>query len=219
MEFNKLFDHTLLKAEATTAEVKALCDEAKKFDFASVCVNPCFVAFAVNELHGTDVKVCTVIGFPLGANTTQAKVIEAVVAVDEGAEEIDMVVNLGKVKEGDYEYIKNEVEAVKRNSRNALLKVILETSALTDEEIVLSCKACVEGGADFVKTSTGFHKTGGASVHAVEIMRKTVGDDIGVKASGGIHTLEEARAMVKAGANRIGCSASVAIMEEFEAKK
>ncbi|MDY2913443.1 MAG: deoxyribose-phosphate aldolase [Candidatus Enteromonas sp.] len=219
MEFNKLFDHTLLKAEATTEEIKKLCMEAKQFDFASVCVNPAFVAYAFSELADTDVKVCTVIGFPLGANVSSVKAAEASIAVDEGAKEVDMVVNLGKVKEGDFEYVEKDIAAVKAACGDALLKVILETAALTDEEIVACCKASVAAGADFVKTSTGFHKAGGASVHAVEIMRKTVGENVGVKASGGIHTLEEAEAMVKAGANRIGCSASVAIMTEWEAAK
>lgn len=217
MDFNKYFDHTILKAEATQEDVLKLCEEAKRYDFASVCINPCFVPLAVGALADTDVKVCTVIGFPLGANEPAVKATEAALAVDEGAEEVDMVINIGKAKDGDFDYIREEIAKVKAASGDALLKVIIESSCLTDEEIVKCCEASVAAGADFVKTSTGFHKTGGASVHAVSLMRKTVGPNLGVKASGGIHTLQEAQAMIEAGANRIGCSASVAIMEEYNA--
>ena len=213
MEFKKYFDHTILKPEATEADVKRICAEAREYDFASVCINPCFVSLAKKELQGSDVKVCTVIGFPLGANTTAVKCYEAKEAVTNGADEVDMVLNIGKVKEGNYEYIAEEVAAVKEASKPALLKVILETCLLTDEEVELASKACVKGHADYVKTSTGFSK-GGATVHAVEIMRKTVGDKLGVKASGGIHNKAEALSMIEAGASRIGASASVAIMEE-----
>ncbi len=217
MEFNKYFDHTILKAEATEEDVKKICQEAKTYDFASVCVNPCFVPLASYELADTDVKVCTVIGFPLGANEPAVKAMEAALAVEEGATEVDMVINIGKAKEGNFDYIRDEIARVKDASRGALLKVIIESSVLTDEEIVKACLASKEAKADFVKTSTGFHKTGGASVHAVALMRKTVGEEMGVKASGGIHTLEEANAMIEAGASRIGCSASVAIMEQYKA--
>ncbi len=218
MEFNKLFDHTLLKPEATSEQIKKLCAEAKELNTMSVCVNPCMVALAAKELAGSGVKVCTVIGFPLGATTTEIKVAEVKKAIEDGATEVDMVINLGWVKEGRYEDIKNEVSALKKAAGNNILKNILECCLLSDEEIRLSCIATKEGGADFVKTSTGFSK-GGATVHDVEIMREAVGPDFGVKAAGGIHTLAQAEALVKAGANRLGCSASVAIMAEYKAQR
>ena len=214
MELNRYFDHTLLKAEATSDQVLKLCDEALEYHFASVCVNPVFVPLAAGKLAGSDVKVCTVIGFPLGANEPAVKAMEAALAVDEGAEEVDMVINIGKAKEKDFAYIQEEIAKVKQASREALLKVIIESSALSDDEIIGCCKAAMAAKADYVKTSTGFHKTGGASAHAVSLMRQTVGETMGVKASGGIHRLAEAQEMIEAGASRIGCSASVAIMEE-----
>ena len=214
MELNRYFDHTLLKAEATSDQVLKLCDEALEYPFASVCVNPVFVPLAAGKLAGSDVKVCTVIGFPLGANEPAVKAMEAALAVDEGAEEVDMVINIGKAKEKDFAYIQEEIAKVKQASREALLKVIIESSALSDDEIIGCCKAAMAAKADYVKTSTGFHKTGGASAHAVSLMRKTVGETMGVKASGGIHSLAEAQEMIETGASRIGCSASVAIMEE-----
>ncbi len=214
MELNRYFDHTLLKAEATSDQVLKLCDEALEYHFASVCVNPVFVPLAAGKLAGSDVKVCTVIGFPLGANEPAVKAMEAALAVDEGAEEVDMVINIGKAKEKDFAYIQEEIAKVKQASREALLKVIIESSALSDDEIIGCCKAAMAAKADYVKTSTGFHKTGGASAHAVSLMRQTVGETMGVKASGGIHSLAEAQEMIEAGASRIGCSASVAIMEE-----
>ena len=214
MELNRYFDHTLLKAEATSDQVLKLCDEALEYHFASVCVNPVFVPLAAGKLAGSDVKVCTVIGFPLGANEPAVKAMEAALAVDEGAEEVDMVINIGKAKEKDFAYIQEEIAKVKQASREALLKVIIESSALSDDQIIGCCKAAMAAKADYVKTSTGFHKTGGASAHAVSLMRQTVGETMGVKASGGIHSLAEAQEMIEAGASRIGCSASVAIMEE-----
>ena len=214
MELNRYFDHTLLKAEATSDQVLKLCDEALEYHFASVCVNPVFVPLAAGKLAGSDVKVCTVIGFPLGANEPAVKAMEAALAVDEGAEEVDMVINIGKAKEKDFAYIQEEIAKVKQASREALLKVIIESSALSDDEIIGCCKAAMAAKADYVKTSAGFHKTGGASAHAVSLMRQTVGETMGVKASGGIHSLAEAQEMIEAGASRIGCSASVAIMEE-----
>ena len=214
MELNRYFDHTLLKAEATSDQVLKLCDEALEYHFASVCVNPVFVPLAAGKLAGSDVKVCTVIGFPLGANEPAVKAMEAALAVDEGAEEVDMVINIGKAKEKDFAYIQEEIAKVKQASREALLKVIIESSALSDDEIIGCCKAAMAAKADYVKTSTGFHKTGGASAHAVSLMRQTVGETMGVKASGGIHSLAEAQEMIEAGASRIGCPASVAIMEE-----
>lgn len=213
MEFNKLFDHTLLKPEATSQQIKTLCQEAKEFDFASVCVNPDFVSLAAEELKGSDVKVCTVIGFPLGANKTEIKVEETRLAIEDGADEIDMVQNISWAKEGKWGAIKEEVAALKKEAGDKTLKVILETCLLTKEEIRLSSIAAKEGGADFVKTSTGFSK-GGAKEGDVAIMREAVGPDLGVKASGGIHHYEEVVALVKAGANRIGASACLSIMEE-----
>ena len=213
MEFNKLFDHTLLKSEATSEQIKTLCQEAKEFDFASVCVNPDFVSLAAEELKGSDVKVCTVIGFPLGANKTEIKVEETRLAIEDGADEIDMVQNISWAKEGKWGAIKEEVAALKKEAGDKTLKVILETCLLTKEEIRLSSIAAKEGGADFVKTSTGFSK-GGAKEEDVAIMREAVGPDLGVKASGGIHHYEEVVALVKAGANRIGASACLSIMEE-----
>lgn len=217
MEFNKLFDHTLLKQDATEEGIRKLCAEAKEYDFASVCVNPDFVPLAARLLKDSDVKVCTVIGFPLGANRPALKAIEAKMAVEEGADEVDMVQNVSLVKEGKYDEVEKEIRLVKDACGKALLKVILETCLLTDEEIEKSSLAAKKAGADFVKTSTGFSK-GGATAHAVSIMRKAVGPELGVKASGGIHSLEETLAMVEAGANRIGASASVAIMKEKESK-
>lgn len=217
MEFCKYFDHTILKPEATEADVRRICAEAREYHFASVCINPCFVSLAKKELEGTDTKVCTVIGFPLGANKPELKALEAKLAVEDGAEEIDMVQNVGLVKEGKFDEVAKEVALVKEACEGRLLKVILETCLLTKEEIRLSSLAAKKGGADYVKTSTGFSK-GGAKAEDVAIMREAVGQGLGVKASGGIHTLEEASALIKAGASRLGCSASVAIMKEYLAK-
>ncbi len=213
MEFNKYFDHTLLKQDASIEGIRKLCDEAKQYDFASVCVNPCFVPLAAELLKGTDVKVCTVIGFPLGAMLPVSKAQEAKDVIEAGAQEVDMVLNVSMVKEGNLDYVRDEIALVKKACGKTLLKVILETCLLTDEEVVKACLAAKEAGADYVKTSTGFSK-GGATPHHVKIMRETVGNEMGVKASGGIHTLEEANAVIEAGASRIGASASVAIMKE-----
>ncbi|MCQ2743000.1 MAG: deoxyribose-phosphate aldolase [Bacilli bacterium] len=214
MNIAKLIDHTLLKPEATAEQIKKLCAEAKEYGFMSVCVNPFFVPLAKQELKGSDVKVCTVIGFPLGANTPEVKAFEAKTAVEDGADEVDMVQNIGWAKEKEWKAIELEVAEVRKAiGKDITLKVILETCLLTDEEIIESSKACQRGGCDFVKTSTGFSK-GGATVHAVELMRKAVGPTLGVKASGGVHNKEELMAMVNAGATRIGASAGVAIMKE-----
>lgn len=206
-----MIDHTLLKADASIDSIKQLCEEAKKYNFASVCVNPCFVPVAKKLLVNSPVKVCTVIGFPLGATLPEVKKLEASESVKAGADEIDMVLNVSMAKEHDYDFIEKEIRLVKEGCKGRLLKVILETCLLSDEEIVNCCKAAVRGGADFVKTSTGFSK-GGATVHAVQLMRNTVGSTFGVKASGGIHNREEAEAMVLAGANRIGASCGVKIV-------
>jgi len=212
MELNRIIDHTLLKPDASLAAIKKLCDEAREYKFASVCVNPCFVPVAAHLLKGSESKVCTVIGFPLGATLPEAKKLETMEAVKAGADEIDMVLNISMAKEHDYVFIEKEVKMVKEACDGRLLKVILETCLLTDDEIVECCKASVRGGADFVKTSTGFSK-GGATTHAVELMRKTVGPNIGVKASGGIHNRKEAEDMVNAGASRIGASCGVQIVK------
>ena len=217
MELNRYFDHTLLKPDATSAQIKALCAEARRYEFASVCVNPCFIPLAKQELQGSIVKVCTVIGFPLGAMTSESKAYEAKDAIAKGADEVDMVLNVGKAKEGDYAAVEADIRAVKEACGSTLLKVILETCLLTDEEIVECCKAAMRAGADYVKTSTGFSK-GGATPEAVALMRKTVGEKLGVKASGGVHNLAEAKARIEAGASRIGASASVKVMEEAKGK-
>ena len=213
MELNRYFDHTLLKPDAASAGIEKLCAEAKQYQFASVCVNPDFVSLAAKLLKDSGVAVCTVIGFPLGANVPEIKALEAKRAVLDGATEVDMVINVSKAKDGDFDYVEKEIRLIKESIGNILLKVILETCLLTDEEIVKACIASKNAGADYVKTSTGFSK-GGATVHAVKLMRETVGQDLGVKASGGIRTKEETLAMIEAGASRIGASASVAIMNE-----
>ena len=207
----KIIDHTILKAEATESEIIKLCKEAIHYNFASVCVNPSMVSVAAKELKGTHVKVCTVIGFPLGATTTEVKAFETKDVIEKGATEVDMVINVGKLKERNLEYVKNDIKAVVDAAKDkALVKVIIETCLLTDEEKVIACELSKEAGADFVKTSTGF-STGGATSHDIALMRKTVGSDMGVKASGGVRTREDAMNMVENGATRIGASASIAI--------
>ena len=210
-ELCKLVDHTILKPDAARADVKKICKEAKAYGFASVCINPVHVAYAAELLHESPVNVCTVIGFPLGANTSVIKAAEAKEAIANGADEVDMVINIGAAKEHDYETVKKDVEAVRAVVDPAhILKVIIETCLLTDEEKVAVCKACQEAGADFVKTSTGF-STGGATPEDVALMYKTVGPRVKVKASGGIRCTKDAEAMVAAGASRLGCSAGVKI--------
>ena len=205
MKYNKLIDHTLLKQDATPEQIMKLCEEAKEFDFMSVCVNPAYVPLASECLKGSDVKVCTVIGFPLGMNLTRTKVDEAKLAINQGADEIDMVINVGMLKNGDDDYVEEEIRLLKEIAGQYVLKVIIETCLLTDEEKVRACQLSKEAGADFVKTSTGF-STGGATAHDVKLMRETVGPEMGVKASGGVRTHEDLIAMVEAGANRIGTS-------------
>lgn len=216
---NKYFDHTLLKAEATQEDIKKLCAEAREYDFYSVCVNGCYVPLAVEELKGTDVKVAAVVGFPLGAMATEAKAFETDWVCDLGAEEVDMVINVGALKEGRYEYVRDDINAVVSMAyeNDAIVKVILETCLLTDEEIIKACELSMEAGAEFVKTSTGF-STGGATEHHVVLMRKTVGENAKVKASGAIRDLETTLKMIEAGADRIGASASVSIMNAYQHK-
>ena len=209
--FNSMIDHTLLKPDATAEQVKKLCQEAKEYGFASVCINPSYIPLASQLLFGSPVKVCTVIGFPLGASSTRSKVAETKDAIENGAKEVDMVINIGAVKSGDYDLVKNDIEAVVLTAKGkALVKVILETCLLTDEEKVRACTLAKMAGADFVKTSTGF-STGGATVEDIKLMRQAVGADMGVKASGGIKDYAAALAMVNAGANRLGTSSGIAI--------
>lgn len=213
MNINKLIDHTALKPNTNKESILKLIAEAKTYDFASVCVNPCWVALAHQELKNTDVKVCTVIGFPLGANTTEVKVFETKDAIEKGAQEIDMVINIAMLKDKEYDYVENEIHQIVEAAKDkAIVKVIIETCLLTDEEKIKACELSQKAGADFVKTSTGF-STGGATIHDIALMRKTVGAEMGVKASGGVHTHEEALAMVEAGATRIGASAGVKLLK------
>ena len=212
MKLNKYIDHTLLKPDASQEQIETLIEEAKKYDFASVCVNPTWVNFAAQSLKGTDVKVCTVIGFPLGANTPELKAFETSDAIRNGANEIDMVINIGALKSQNFDLVEKDIRAVVEAAKGTLVKVIIETCLLTDDEKVKACQIAQKAGADFVKTSTGF-STGGATVADVALMRKTVGPDMGVKASGGARSYEDALAFIKAGATRIGASSGVAIME------
>lgn len=214
-EIAAMIDHTLLKAFATPAQIEQLCKEAAEYHFASVCVNPAYVALAAKLLKGTGVKVCTVIGFPLGANTSAVKAFETKDAIANGAEEVDMVINVGAMKAGDYELVEKDMKAVVDAANGTLVKVIIETCYLTDEEKVLACKAASKAGADFVKTSTGFG-TGGATPADVALMRSSIPDSMKVKASGGVHNYEEAMAVVEAGASRIGASAGMAIVAAAE---
>lgn len=212
MELNRMIDHTILKPEATEAAVQKIIDEAKEYNFFSVCINPCWVAFASEQLADTDVAVCTVIGFPLGANTPEVKAYEAADAIKNGANEVDMVINIGALKSQQYDHVRQDIQGVVDAAKGkALVKVIIETALLTDEEKVKACELAKEAGADFVKTSTGF-STGGAKVADIRLMRETVGPDMGVKASGGVHNAEEALAMIEAGATRIGASTGVEIV-------
>ncbi|MHA2363008.1 MAG: deoxyribose-phosphate aldolase [Candidatus Hodarchaeales archaeon] len=212
-EVAKYIDHTLLKADATDDEIRKLCAEAKEYEFASVCVNPTRVALAAKYLKGTPVKVCTVIGFPLGATTPTVKAMETRDAIANGAQEVDMVINVGALKSGDDELVKRDIETVVNAAKDvAIVKVILETALLTKEEITKGCLLAKLARANFVKTSTGF-STAGATIEDIELMRKTVGPEMGVKASGGIRSHEDAEKMIKAGATRIGASASVAIVK------
>ena len=211
MDYTKMIDHTLLRPEASKEQIQKLCLEAAEYGFHSVCVNSSYVYYCAGLLKGTDVKVCTVIGFPLGAASTAAKAAETRAAVSDGAGEVDMVIHVGMIKSGDWDYVRQDIASVvEAASGRAIVKVILETCLLTKEEIVEACKICKEAGADFVKTSTGF-STGGAREEDVSLMRKTVGPDMGVKASGGIRSLEDAARMVKAGADRLGTSSGIAI--------
>ena len=214
MKLNKLIDHTLLKADATSAQIKQLCQEAKDYDFKSVCVNPAFVPQATELLKGSDVEVCTVIGFPLGANTTATKIFEAKDAIANGATEVDMVINISQAKDGQWEAVEEEIKQIAEAVKGkAILKVIVETALFTDEEIKNATEATVNAGADFVKTSTGF-STRGASLNDVQIMNTVTQGRIGIKASGGVSNRQDALNMVEAGATRIGASKGIQIVSE-----
>jgi deoxyribose-phosphate aldolase len=217
MNIAQYIDHTLLKPEATPQQVERLCEEARMYGFASVCVNPTYVPLCAKLLDGAAAKVCTVAGFPLGATTTAAKVFETREAIANGAREIDMVMVVGRLKAGDDDYVRDDIRAVAQaaHAGGAICKVILETGLLTDDEKVRACRLAVEAGVDFVKTSTGFAGSG-ATVVDIELMRATVGPDIGVKAAGGIRTLADAQAMIAAGATRLGSSAGVQIVQGLQ---
>jgi len=207
-----MIDHTLLKPEATKAQIETLCAEAKEYVFASVCVNPTWVKTAADLLAGTPVKVCTVIGFPLGANTPEVKAFETKNAIENGATEVDMVINIGALKDKNYDLVERDIRAVVEAANGVLTKVIIESCLLTDEEKVIACELSVKAGADYVKTSTGF-STGGATAEDIALMRKTVGPEIGVKASGGVRSAEDAKVMIDNGATRIGASSGIAIVK------
>ncbi|MEW6070141.1 MAG: deoxyribose-phosphate aldolase [Candidatus Thermoplasmatota archaeon] len=208
----RMTDHTNLKPFATSEDIKKLCSEAKKYDFAAVCVNPCWVSLASELLLGTDVKVCAVVGFPLGASTLETKLFEAKDAARNGAQEIDMVMNIGALKEKNYELVKKEIAKIVEEVGKVPIKVIIECCYLTEEEKIKACELAKEAGARFVKTSTGFGVSG-ATPEDVALMRRVVGENVGVKAAGGIKSAEQALALIQAGANRIGASASVEIIE------
>ena len=214
MELSKYIDHTLLKADATVDQIKTLCEEAAEYNFMSVCINPVHIPLAKELLADSDVKVCTVIGFPLGANATAVKAFEAKTAVEDGADEVDLVINIGAAKAGDWETVEKDVRAVvEAVPEEVVVKVIIETSLLNDEEKTLASQAAQRGGTDFVKTSTGF-STGGATLEDVTLMRQAVGPDLGVKASGGVSNYAEAMAMIEVGATRIGASKGIAIVTQ-----
>lgn len=214
MQLNRYIDHTMLKADATRADIEKLCQEAKQHEFASVCVNTCFVPLAAKLLEGSEVKVCCVVGFPLGAMSTPAKAFEAQWAVEHGAQEVDMVLNVGAMISGEEEIVLRDIEAVVQAAHpKAIVKVILENCLLNDEQKIRACKLCVQAGAEFVKTSTGF-SNGGATVEDVALMKRAVDGRAKVKAAGGIRTRQQALAMIEAGADRIGASAGIAICTE-----
>ncbi len=211
MKTSKYIDHTILKADAVKEDILKICREAKEYDFASVCVNPCWIPVAKEALEGTDVKVCVVVGFPLGTMTTEAKVFETQDAVAKGADEVDMVINIGMLKDGNDEYVTEEIRKIKEACGSHILKVIIETCLLTNEEKVRACIDAKNAGADFVKTSTGF-STAGATPEDVKLMKDTVGEGVKVKAAGGVRTKEDFEKMIKAGAERIGTSRGVSLM-------
>ncbi|MGV8984367.1 deoxyribose-phosphate aldolase [Clostridium sp.] len=212
MKTSKYIDHTLLKPDATENDILKIIEEAKTYDFASVCINTCWTKLAHTQLKDSNVNVCVVVGFPLGAMSMDSKVYETKIAIEDGADEIDMVIAIGQLKSGNYQYVKEEIEKIVKVAGNKLVKVIIETCLLTEDEKVKACILAKEAGAGYVKTSTGFSK-GGATAHDVKLMRETVGNDVGVKASGGIHTKEEMQDMIKNGASRIGASCGIELVK------
>lgn len=217
VNYSKFIDHTLLKPEATRKDIEKLCQEAVQFQMKSVCVNPTWVKFAKEQLQQSDVLVCTVIGFPLGATTTEVKVFETKNAIENGADEIDMVINIGALKNKEYDVVARDIQQVVEAANGKTVKVIIETALLTDEEKVKACELAKNVGAHFVKTSTGFSKSG-ATVEDVALMRKTVGDSLGVKASGGVRSLNDMKKMIEAGATRIGASSGVQIISGLKSE-
>lgn len=217
--FNKYFDHTLLKADALSTDIIRICSEAKEYNFAAVCVNGCHVPLVSSQLEDSDVKTACVVGFPLGAASEKVKAYEAKKAIEDGADEIDTVINIGFVKEDKFDLIESELKLIADlcHKNEAILKVILETSLLTDSEIIKSCRAAEAAEVDFIKTSTGF-STGGATIHAVSLIKRTIAKNTKIKASGGIRSLKDAELFINSGADRLGCSASVSIMEEYISK-
>ncbi len=215
MNYAKYIDHTLLKADATIKEITKLCEEARQYGFMSVCINPSYIPLCKELLKGSEVKVCTVVGFPLGMMASSAKAFETKQALLDGADEIDMVINIGKLKDKEYDYVKAEIAELKHICKDKVLKVIIETCLLTDEEKVKACQLAKEAGADFVKTSTGFSK-GGAVASDIKLMRETVGLEMGVKASGGVSTFDDMLKMIENGATRIGTSHGVDIMKDVK---
>ncbi|OLS02638.1 deoxyribose-phosphate aldolase [Tissierella creatinophila] len=217
MQISKLIDHTILKPDATELEVKKICDEAKEYSFKSVCVNSTYVKYVSEQLKGSDVLTCSVVGFPLGAMPTEVKSYETDMAIKNGADEIDMVINIGELKDKKYDHVLKDIKSVVEAAKGKTVKVIIETCLLEDEEKVKACELSVEASAHYVKTSTGF-STGGATEDDVKLMRKVVGDKLGVKASGGVRSLKDAQKMIKAGASRIGASSGVSIVLEEQSK-
>lgn len=215
MKLSKYIDHTLLKADASIDAIKKLCDEAKEYDFKSVCVNTCNIDLCKKQLEGSDVLTCCVIGFPLGAMSTESKVYETKDAIEKGADEVDMVINIGRLKDKEYDYCINEIKKIKEAVGNKTLKVIIETCLLTEEEIISACNCVLDGGADFVKTSTGF-STSGATFEGVALMKKTVGDRCLIKAAGGVRSHEDMLRMIELGANRIGTSSGTKLIQKGE---
>lgn len=210
---SSMIDHTILKADATSEMIKTLCQEAIEYDFAAVCVNPCHIEYCSELLKASKVKVATVIGFPLGANTKESKAFETIDAINKGAHEVDMVINIGALKDKNYDLVKEDIESVvKAADGKAIVKVIIESSLLTDDEKKMACQLSLEAKADFVKTSTGF-STGGATVDDVKLMKSVVGDNMEIKASGGVRDLETAKAMIQAGATRLGTSSGIKIVK------
>ncbi len=213
IEIASIIDHTILKPDTSLEQVKEICNEAREYGFASVCVNPYYVKYVSDSLKGTDVKTTSVVGFPLGSTRSDVKALETEMAIEDGADEIDMVINISALKDRKLDIVREDIRAVVKASRDNIVKVIIEACLLTEEEKIIACEISKECGADYVKTSTGF-STGGATIEDVKLMRSVVGDKLGVKASGGVRTLSDLKAFVEAGASRIGASASVSIVEE-----